>query len=107
MLDVDMVLDMSEVYPDGWAGLVAELGQTLAQQQKHLSRVTAGASHTVALTDAGDLYTWGWGDSGQLGHGRCGTVWCMRGQSRPVFVQPRLFMPVVTESVSLIHCRYL
>tara|TARA_B100001142_G_scaffold325496_1_gene379190 strand:+ start:133 stop:1521 length:1389 start_codon:yes stop_codon:yes gene_type:complete len=31
--------------------------------------VAAGAGHTVAVTEGGRLYTWGWGTSGQLGHG--------------------------------------
>eukprot|EP00741_Cyanophora_paradoxa_P021904 tig00021428_g21144.t1 len=31
--------------------------------------VAAGPWHSAAVTDAGDLYTWGWGDAGMLGHG--------------------------------------
>mmetsp|Transcript_10759 Transcript_10759/g.14762 ORF Transcript_10759/g.14762 Transcript_10759/m.14762 type:complete len:364 (+) Transcript_10759:237-1328(+) len=31
--------------------------------------VAAGAWHTICLTDAGAVYTFGWGHSGQLGHG--------------------------------------
>jgi alpha-tubulin suppressor-like RCC1 family protein len=30
--------------------------------------VAAGDSHTVALSEAGHVFTWGWGDLGQLGH---------------------------------------
>ena len=30
--------------------------------------VGAGGSHTVALSEAGHVFTWGWGVSGQLGH---------------------------------------
>jgi alpha-tubulin suppressor-like RCC1 family protein len=32
-------------------------------------QVAAGHSHSMALTAAGELYAWGKGDSGQLGHG--------------------------------------
>ncbi len=31
--------------------------------------VACGRHHTVALTDAGSIWSWGWGKSGQLGHG--------------------------------------
>ncbi|XP_070763188.1 RCC1 domain-containing protein 1-like isoform X1 [Enoplosus armatus] len=30
--------------------------------------VSCGCRHTAAITTTGDLYTWGWGDYGQLGH---------------------------------------
>ncbi|XP_042328583.1 RCC1 domain-containing protein 1 isoform X2 [Sceloporus undulatus] len=32
-------------------------------------KVSCGSRHTAALTRTGDLYTWGWGQYGQLGHG--------------------------------------
>ncbi|CAN0449767.1 unnamed protein product, partial [Phaeothamnion confervicola] len=31
--------------------------------------VAAGGSHSMALTAAGELYTWGFGELGALGHG--------------------------------------
>uniref|UniRef100_A0A3Q1JA32 Uncharacterized protein n=1 Tax=Anabas testudineus TaxID=64144 RepID=A0A3Q1JA32_ANATE len=30
--------------------------------------VSCGSRHTAAVTTAGELYTWGWGEYGQLGH---------------------------------------
>ncbi|CAK4527097.1 unnamed protein product [Aphanomyces euteiches] len=33
-----------------------------------LAEVACGAWHTAALTTTGDVYTWGWGQHGQLGH---------------------------------------
>uniref|UniRef100_A0A3Q2WR04 RCC1 domain containing 1 n=2 Tax=Haplochromis burtoni TaxID=8153 RepID=A0A3Q2WR04_HAPBU len=30
--------------------------------------VSCGSRHTAAVTTTGDLYTWGWGEYGQLGH---------------------------------------
>ncbi|XP_056308023.1 RCC1 domain-containing protein 1 isoform X2 [Danio aesculapii] len=34
-----------------------------------ISRISCGSRHTAAVTSSGDLYTWGWGQYGQLGHG--------------------------------------
>ena len=34
-----------------------------------VSQVTAGERHSMALTASGELYAWGWGEYGQLGHG--------------------------------------
>ncbi|XP_016399022.1 RCC1 domain-containing protein 1-like, partial [Sinocyclocheilus rhinocerous] len=34
-----------------------------------ISRISCGSRHTAAVTGTGDLYTWGWGHYGQLGHG--------------------------------------
>ncbi|KAG5273945.1 hypothetical protein AALO_G00157470 [Alosa alosa] len=33
-----------------------------------VSSVSCGSRHTAAVSCQGDLYTWGWGDYGQLGH---------------------------------------
>ena len=32
-------------------------------------QVAAGLAHTVACTDSGDVYSWGWNADGQLGLG--------------------------------------
>lgn len=33
-----------------------------------IQTVSCGSRHTAAVTTEGDLYTWGWGEYGQLGH---------------------------------------
>ena len=43
--------------------LVAALGGV------HVTGMAAGAHHTLALSDAGHLYSWGLGGNGRLGHG--------------------------------------
>ncbi|TYZ64576.1 hypothetical protein PybrP1_001487 [[Pythium] brassicae (nom. inval.)] len=39
-----------------------------ALADKLVVQITCGWSHTVALTDAGEVFTWGNGDHGKLGH---------------------------------------
>ncbi|XP_036391543.1 RCC1 domain-containing protein 1-like isoform X1 [Megalops cyprinoides] len=36
-------------------------------QEVEVTKVSCGSRHTAAITSAGDLYTWGWGEYGQLG----------------------------------------
>ena len=36
--------------------------------------VSCGSRHTLALSSKGDLYSWGWGKMGQLGHGNDTTL---------------------------------
>ena len=37
--------------------------------QGPIVQVACGNSHTIALTEAGDVYSWGHGKQGALGHG--------------------------------------
>lgn len=39
-----------------------------------IKQVACGRGHTVALTDTGKVYSWGWGKFGQTGHGHRSTL---------------------------------
>ena len=40
-----------------------------ALKRKHVRSIACGSFHTIAVTDTGDVFTWGIGERGQLGHG--------------------------------------
>ena len=70
LLDADAVQDCSEVYPRGWTHSLAQLEESAYRRSAQVAvQVSIGGEHTIALTDGGDVYTWGWGDQFQLGHG--------------------------------------
>ena len=35
----------------------------------YFTQISVGASHTMALNSAGEIYSWGIGSEGRLGHG--------------------------------------
>ena len=37
---------------------------------KNIVTISCGSSHSAAISAEGDLYTWGRGNYGQLGHGK-------------------------------------
>ena len=69
LLDVDAVGDVSEVYPKGWTHSMASLDLWLRAHAGHVAGLAVGSSHTVVLSSTGQVYTFGWGDEGQLGQG--------------------------------------
>ncbi|XP_030645753.1 RCC1 domain-containing protein 1 [Chanos chanos] len=38
-------------------------------RETEITKVSCGSRHTAAISSTGNLYTWGWGNYGQLGHG--------------------------------------
>ncbi len=69
VLDVDAIGDISETYPKGWTHCMASLDLWLRAHAGHVKSIAVGASHTVVLSNTGQVYTFGWGDEGQLGQG--------------------------------------
>lgn len=43
----------------------------VALAQRNIIDVICGQYHSMALTASGQVYCWGWGIHGQLGHGTC------------------------------------
>ena len=43
-------------------------------QGKHVRDIACGSGYSTAITSNGELYTWGQGHRGQLGHGDCCSV---------------------------------
>jgi hypothetical protein len=39
------------------------------KQRKNVTALACGNRHSIALTDEGEIYSWGFADQGQLGHG--------------------------------------
>ncbi|KAG3052826.1 hypothetical protein PC121_g17115 [Phytophthora cactorum] len=73
--------------------LVEELALEKALHRTTIAMVACGAQHSLAITDAGELYTWGSGEDGRLGHGDM--------RDRAV---PRKVMSLLRESVASASC---
>lgn len=58
-----------------------------ALKTKRIRDIACGSSHSAALTSSGELYTWGLGEYGRLGHGDNTT------QLKPKMVSARLCRP--------------
>lgn len=42
-----------------------------ALRHKDVAQISCGSGHTVVLTDDGEVWSWGRGDDGRLGHADC------------------------------------
>ncbi|EGZ23431.1 hypothetical protein PHYSODRAFT_258036 [Phytophthora sojae] len=70
-----------------------ELALEKALHRTTIAMISCGAQHSLAITDAGELYTWGSGEDGRLGHGDM--------RDRAV---PRKVMSLLRESVASASC---
>ncbi|RYH08258.1 hypothetical protein EON65_41090, partial [archaeon] len=59
---------MSFAYPEGWLRSILTFYSTLQQQGRDVYKIVMGSQHTVIVDDKFDVYTFGLGDLGQLGH---------------------------------------
>ena len=53
----------------------------------HVSHISAGRAHSLAVTEQGALYTWGCGKDGKLGHGGVEAEWLPRRVSSMLTVE--------------------
>ena len=67
---------------------------TAAPNNRRISDIQAGANHIVALDSSGEIYTWGFGDRGQLGHAN------FKSKIRPEKMSPTAFSSAVTVDVT-------
>ena len=58
-----------------------------------IKQISLGTSHSAGLTTTGDVYTWGYGGDGRLGHG-----------SEDDELTPRLLEPLCDKNVEMIVC---
>ena len=68
-LDIDTHIDSSEVYTRGWMKSYEYFLKMLTENRRRPQTLALGSHHSIGLDTVGDVYTWGWGDRGQLGHG--------------------------------------
>ena len=46
-------------------------------QDKNITQVQYGSTHTMVLMSSGYLFTWGYAEDGQLGHGNAKVLECI------------------------------
>eukprot|EP00750_Incisomonas_marina_P006035 INCI14288.2.p1 GENE.INCI14288.2~~INCI14288.2.p1 ORF type:complete len:1225 (-),score=192.32 INCI14288.2:22-3555(-) len=57
------------MYPLGFVDSVRHLQERLLGSQDSLASVCCGSSHSIAVSETGQVFAWGWGDLGELGLG--------------------------------------
>ena len=62
----------------GTAGVFKVKFPLFASPGEHVIKIACGAEHSVAVTSSGCLFTWGWGEHGNLGHGVRSNEWTPR-----------------------------
>jgi len=70
VLDLDVASDTSLVYPLSWMRAFTTLQAQMAAAGTRPAAIALGATHTAVVSEAGHVYTWGFGERGQCGHGR-------------------------------------
>jgi alpha-tubulin suppressor-like RCC1 family protein len=54
----------------GGGQMIFKISMPVKQKLKNrIIQIACGSEHSMAVTSGGDLYSWGWGEHGNLGHG--------------------------------------
>ncbi len=92
LIGFDVLLDSQEAYPKGWIGSLLQFDKQLqAKGRRRLSMIAVGSTHTVLVDSASNVYTFGIGDEGQLGHGT------RADEAAPRLVETLVYQASVTE----------
>ena len=71
-LSVDFAINMDEVYQQGWASVIAGMFQgSSTTGPRKIESICCGSTSSTVLLAGGEVWTFGWGDCGQLGQGNC------------------------------------
>ncbi|CAM9591613.1 unnamed protein product, partial [Ectocarpus fasciculatus] len=93
MFGFDVLLDTEEAYPKGWVKEVLDFDKRLRKQgNRRLSKIAVGSTHTVLVDSMSNVFTFGMGDEGQLGHGS------RHNEDAPRLVETLVYQASVTEA---------
>lgn len=62
-------IDSSEV-KDPKTNCINE-SKIVEEDQPEIEQISCGSTHVLVVTKDGDVYSWGFGESGACGHGKC------------------------------------
>lgn len=57
--------DLSDVYPKGWAAQWSRVSKDCLLEDSPIFAVQNGSTHTLAVSQKGKIFAWGWNDNGQ------------------------------------------
>ena len=88
----DVLFDISSAYPDGWLHTVMEFEKKVrATGKRRVVQIAVGSLHTVLVDSVSNIYTFGVGDNGQLGHGTRGN------EAQPRLMETLAYQASLTE----------
>ena len=68
LIDIQIRCDTSDVYENPWSSHWYQLFKENLVNDTPIQKVALGSTHSIVVNNKSRLFTWGWNDSGQLGH---------------------------------------